>query len=174
MSEIDMKAPADFLIDGRNLGGVNYGEVLVFEVPAGRYRFSWAERTNTSSPLQSPNIELTVQNGDLVYLRTYVNISASIGLLRAAINPPINTLQHIMTGGTQMISSFRPVSVRNSDFNVKFGRPPQTVLPSGAATQPSAGRTTEDRLRDLIRLRNSGMINASEYNQRRNNILDGL
>ena len=47
LSEIDMRQPADLFIDGRNIGGVNYGEVLVFEVPAGRYRLSWVERANT-------------------------------------------------------------------------------------------------------------------------------
>lgn len=123
-SEIDTRQPANLMMDGRNLGGVNYGEVLVFELPSGRYRFAWSERSNTSSALQSSNIEVTVQNGDLIYLRTYSNVAsvAQFGLLGAAVSPPTATLQHILNGGPQMISRLRPVGVVGSDLNTRFIR----------------------------------------------------
>ena len=119
---------------------------------------------------------MTVQNGDLIHLRTSLDVSAGagFGLLGAAINPPRATLQQILNGGSQMISSLRPVSVNNSDFNATFRGPSQAVFPNNAAVQPSVGRTTEARLRDLMRLRDLGLISASEYDRRRRVILDGL
>jgi hypothetical protein len=99
---------------------------------------------------------------------------AQFGLIGLAVNPPVATLQHILTGGSDTISRLRPVGVVSSDFNARFGGTPQIDLPSGPVTQPSLERTTEDRLRDLMRLRNLGLINASEYDTRRNSILSGL
>ena len=52
--DTSVASPANFFVNGKNIGGINKGECMFIELLPGTYKFSWQERALSSPVMASP------------------------------------------------------------------------------------------------------------------------
>jgi hypothetical protein len=82
--------PADFIVNGATVGGVNKGQVLVIEFDPGIYDFSWRRRYNGADDVKMTYTHKVLHPGDMIYLRADIDhgYGSSFGAIGMMIDPP--------------------------------------------------------------------------------------
>lgn len=89
---LNHRYPSDLFVDSQPVGSMNKENVMVFDLPPGKYKFSWNVRSTDMIDKKTVprETEFRVAGGDVLVLRGDWDpgASGSFGLIGAMISPP--------------------------------------------------------------------------------------
>ena len=151
--------PSDINVNSINIAAINSGDILVFEVPPGKYTMSWSPRS--SDPVMKGTIpkiyELTITPGEVKLLQGDYDQGAST-LIGNLYNPPISSVSESdkehMKDKKFVVPQSCPITICNN-FKNNINDPPEIII----------------KVNQLLKLLKDGVISQKEYEDRKEKLL---
>lgn len=172
VTDRQLRFPFAYYINDNLVGIIDRDEFLYMTITPGTYNIRWVREKGEDG---SEVFTFVANGGDVIFLRSMIddNGSSNFGVLGAALISKSRYVERLNDGRPDLANRFLAKSTSNV---IDAGSPPPVLAPASVTQQqvPALSGSIEEKLSELKRMKDKGLISDAEYEAKKKALLDRM